>query len=71
MWQQMPDQQLIDITHQHAALIGEAASDRLASRRATAHNAHFTGLRIRLGALLIVVGRSLCEDDALAHHPAH
>jgi hypothetical protein len=71
MWQQMPDQQLTDINLRHANLIQEAASDRIASGKHTTDRAHFTGLRVRVGALLIVVGRSLCEDEALANHPAH
>lgn len=71
MWQQMPDQQLIDINLRHATLIQEAETNRIASRRDTQSRAHFTGLRVRVGALLIVVGRSLCEDEALANHPAH
>ena len=71
MWQQMPDQQLTDINLRHASHIEEAASDRFASRKQTPDRAHFTGLRVRVGVLLIVVGRSLCEDEALANHPAH
>jgi hypothetical protein len=70
MWQPMPDQQLADINQQHANLIREAASDRSA-RRPAKNDAHFTGLRLRLGTLLIVVGRSLCDDETLSHHPAH
>jgi hypothetical protein len=71
MWQQMPDQQLTDINIRHANLIEEAASDRIASRSDTPDRSHFIGFRVRVGALLIVVGRSLCEDEALANHPAH
>jgi hypothetical protein len=71
MWQQMPDQQLTDINMRHAALIEEAASDRSAAQRQTTEKAHSTGLRVRVGTLLIVVGRSLCEDESLANHPAH
>ena len=71
MWQQMPDQQLIDINLRHANLIEEAAPDRFASSKQTPDRTHFTGLRVRVGALLIVVGRSLCDDEALANHPAH
>jgi hypothetical protein len=71
MWQEMPDQQLNDINLRHATLIEEAASDRFASRRQTTEKAHFTRLRVRVGALLIVVGCSLCEDEALANHSAH
>jgi len=72
MWQPMPDQQLADINRQHACLIEEAASNRIASLRETGgRRENFTGLRLQLGSLLIVVGRSVCEDDGLIRHPAH
>jgi hypothetical protein len=71
MWQQMPDQQLADINNRHADLIREAASHRIAVRKHTHYDAHFTGLRLRLGSLLIVIGKSLCDEEALSHNPAH
>jgi len=70
MWPQMPDQQLNYIKRRQAELIAEAAASRSAARRTDHHDHRFTGLRIRFGGLLIMIGRTLCEEDALRHDPA-
>jgi hypothetical protein len=75
MWHEMPDQQLEYINQRNAELIAEAASDRIAHRSSTRETVHgergFTGLHLHLGTLMIVIGRSLCEEDVLRHHTAH
>lgn len=70
MWPDTPEQRLTAINRRNSALIAEAASDRLAGR-ATRDRRGFTGLHFRLGTLLIVIGRTLCEEDVLRHDPAH
>ncbi|MFI5258103.1 MAG: hypothetical protein ACHQ01_00615 [Candidatus Limnocylindrales bacterium] len=70
MWRDTPEQRLDTINQRNSDLIAEAASTRLA-RRAARDRRGFTGLRVRLGTLLIVVGRTLCEEDVLRHDPAH
>ena len=71
MWQSMPDQQLAYIKRRNSTLVDEAMADRLASRRRDESGLRFTGLRLRLGTFLIVVGRTLCEDEVLASNPAN
>ena len=41
------------------------------SRRNSLESLRFTGLRLRFGTFLIVVGRTLCDDDVLAVRAAH
>lgn len=70
MWPDMPDQRLDYIKRRQTELMAQAAAGRLIAR-GTAHRDHrFTGLRIRFGSLLIMIGRTLCEEDALRHDPA-
>lgn len=75
MWREMPDQQLEYINRRHAELISEAASDHFAGRPAPNRSVHgergFTGLHFHLGTLLIVIGRTLCDDEPLRHDAAH
>jgi hypothetical protein len=73
MWHETPEQQLLYIRQQQAAGLRMAATDRSGPERRgkTRHGAGFTGLRIRLGTLLIVVGRTLCDEEALRHDAAH
>jgi hypothetical protein len=74
MWREMPDQQLEYINQRHAELTAEAASDRFAARPAATRTVHgergFTGLHVHLGTLLIVIGRSLRDDEPLRHDAA-
>jgi hypothetical protein len=67
----MPEQRLDYIKRRQAELIAQAAAGRLIARRTAHHDHRFTGLRIRLGGILIMIGRTLCEEDALRHDPAH
>jgi hypothetical protein len=71
MWHSMPDMQYTYIKQQQSRSIAEAAADHMASRRHAAESLRFTGLRLRFGTFLIVVGRTLCEDDVLAVRPSH
>ncbi len=64
MWYDNPEQKLGEIKRRQAELAAEAAANRLATRRDRTRS-DFQGLRIRLGSILIVVGRTLCEDEAL------
>lgn len=65
----MPEGRLATINQRNSTLIAEAASARLAARQVRDRSG-FTGLRLRLGTFLIVVGRTLCEDEVLRHDPA-
>jgi hypothetical protein len=62
------DLELQMINQAHEGLRCEAASARLASNR-TAGPDRFTGLHFHLGRTLIVIGRTIREEDArrLAH----
>jgi hypothetical protein len=57
MWHQMPEQELAYINRRHSDLIAEAAGYRLAGRRMSNERQPFTGLRIQIGRLLIMVGQ--------------
>jgi hypothetical protein len=71
MWPDMPEQRLDYVKWRQGELISEAAASRLIARR-TAHRGHnFAGLRIRLGSVLIMIGRTLCGEGAVGHDPAH
>ena len=69
MWPDMPDQRLDYIKRRQAEIIAQAAASRSIARR-PAHHHRFVGLRVRLGSALIMVGRTLCEEEALRHDPA-
>jgi hypothetical protein len=62
---ELTELRLADIKRRQAEFAAEAASIRLVDRRRRDAGAGFSGLRIRLGSLLIVIGRTLCEEDAL------
>ena len=68
-----PEMRLLYIKQRQAELMSAAASDRpVPSRqRRQGRNAGFIGLRIRLGSLLIAIGRTLCDEDALRRDAAH
>jgi hypothetical protein len=57
MWRQMPEQELAYINRRHSDLIAEAAGSRLAGRHTANEGQRFTGLRIQVGRLLIMVGQ--------------
>ena len=71
MRQWMPEHQYTYIKQQQTRSIAEAAADHMASRRDSSESLRFTGLRLRFGTFLIVVGRTLCDDDVLAVRAAH
>jgi hypothetical protein len=73
MWHETPEQQLMYINQQHSDSISIAEGSRSfrLRRRAVEAGEGFVGLRIHLGTLLIVIGRTLCEEDALRHNAAH
>lgn len=66
MWRDMPEHRLTYIQQRQSGLISEAAANRSAARRTTGGERRFTGLHLRVGTLLIVIGRTLCEEDALS-----
>jgi hypothetical protein len=61
-----PEQRLKYIKQQHSDRVAEAAASRLAAELSTPGRRRFVGLHIRLGDLLIVVGRTLCDEDGLS-----
>ncbi len=69
MFLDSPDVRLSLVNLRNAELIAESASARLATARQKRRN--FSGFRLRIGTFLIVVGRTLCEDEVLYGRPAH
>jgi hypothetical protein len=58
------------IKQRQADRIADAAANRSVDERTTSGRRRFVGLHIRLGDLLIVVGRTLCDEDGLSLDPA-
>ncbi len=71
MRSEMPEQRLAYIKQRHADLMAEAAANRSAAGRRFDTERRFTGLHVHLGTLLIVIGRTLREEDARCPDPAH
>lgn len=69
MWSETPEQRLGYMNKRNSDLIAEAASAHLAARPKKARR-NFTGVHLHLGTLLIIVGRTLCEEEILRHNPA-
>jgi len=67
MWPDSPEQRLMIVKQRQAELRAEAAANR--SARRVAPDRSFSGLRLRVGSLIIVVGRTL-SDDMTSPHPA-
>jgi hypothetical protein len=67
MWPDSPDQRLMIVKQRQAELRAEAAANRSALRFAPDRS--FSGLRLHVGSLIIVVGRTL-SDDMPSPHPA-
>ena len=59
MWPDTPEHRLMIIEQRHAELAHEAAAARMARRT---RGRDFSGLRIRVGSLIIVVGRTFGDD---------
>jgi hypothetical protein len=65
MWRETPEQRLTYVKKRQLDLIAETAANRRPPSRATKAGRRRAALRLRLGALLIVIGRTLCDEDAL------
>jgi hypothetical protein len=65
MWPDIPDQRLMIVKQRQAELRAEAATNR--STRKFAPDRSFSGLRIRVGSLIIVVGRTFADDNPSPH----
>ena len=70
MWPDTPELRSTYIAQRHAELRAEAASNRAGRRRAGSGTYRIRGLHLKIGALLIVVGRSLCEEERNLFDPA-
>ncbi len=66
MWPD-PEQRLMIANQRQAEFQAEAATNRSAGRSATDRS--FSGLRIHVGSLIIVVGRTFADDKPGAPHP--
>jgi hypothetical protein len=71
MWPDTPEQRSTDIIQRQAELRAEAAGYRASRKKAGSGTYRIRGLHLRIGALLIVVGRSLCEEECNLLDPAH
>jgi hypothetical protein len=72
MWPDTPEQRFMYIAQRQAELRAEAGTDRIRPRRAAGSRAiRLQGLRIHIGTLLIVIGRTLCDEDGRLTDPAH
>jgi hypothetical protein len=71
MLNQFPDQRLEYINRRHSDQMAQAAAERRAGHRTVHGERSFSGLHIHFGTLMIVIGRSLREEDALRHDAAH
>ena len=70
MWPDTPEQRSMYIAQRHAELRAEAAAYRAGRKRAGSGTYRIRGLHLKIGALLIVVGRSLCEEERNLLDPA-
>ena len=66
MWYDMPEQRLEYVKGRQSQLRSQAAAERAVAPRAKAADHGFTCLHLRVGTLLIVIGRTLYEDEVLA-----
>jgi hypothetical protein len=72
MWPDTPDQRFTYITQRQAELRAEAASNRLRPRRVAGPRVHrVQGVHIHLGTLMILVGRTLCDEESRLPDAAH
>jgi hypothetical protein len=64
MWREDPEQLLKMVNQREVQLRAEAAANRAARRgaRRTPDLNRVSGLQIHLGSVLIVVGRTFCDD---------
>ena len=66
MWPDIPEQRLMIVNQRQAELRAEAATRRSTGK--SAPDRSFSGLRIRFGSLIIVVGRTFADDKPSPHH---
>lgn len=65
MWPDISEQRLMIANQRQAELRAEAAAHRSAGK--IAPDRSFSGLRIHVGSLIIVVGRTFADDKSAAH----
>lgn len=65
MWPDTPEQRLMIANQRQAELRAEAATNRSAGR--SAPDPTFSGLRIHVGSLIIVVGRTFADEKPAAY----
>jgi hypothetical protein len=65
MWPDISEQRLMIANQRQAELRDEAATNRSAGR--SAPDRSFSGLRLRFGSLIIVVGRTFADDKPAPH----
>ena len=71
MWPDTPELRSTYIAQRHAELRAEAATNRAPRKRADSGTYRIRGgLHLQIGALLIVVGRRLCDEDRRSLDPA-
>ena len=70
MWPDTPEQRSTYIAQRHAELRAEADAHRMSRKEAGSGTYRVRGLHLRIGAFLIVVGRSLCEEERNVLDPA-
>lgn len=70
MWPDTPEQRSMYIAQRHAELRAEAAAYRMSRKTAGSGTYRIRGLHLRVGTFLIVVGRSLCEEERNVLDPA-
>ena len=71
MWPDSPEQRLTYIAQRQARIRADVAAGRARRTRTDAARTYrVKGLHFHLGTLLIVIGRSLCEEEGSLLHPA-
>ena len=71
MWNLQPEEHLRMIERMQAGLRFEAASAKAAELKHSASPDRFRGLHLHVGRTVIVIGRTLREEDARHPDPAH
>jgi hypothetical protein len=72
MWLEDPENRLTNTRRRQAELRAEAATNRLSrAGKGAAGTYRVRGLHLQIGNLLIVVGRSLCDEERRQPEPAH
>ncbi len=66
MWPDIPEQRLMIVNQRQAELRAEAATRRSTGK--SAPDRSFSGLRIHVGSLILVVGLTSADDKPSPHH---